>query len=265
MTIETLATSPNVEKELLISKIENKLHQSANALNYKDRYVELIMKGVRLIAYNNTRKSDDTTNNNIESNKPSKTELINKIAQKVELIANAYSKKSNDRSEVIIDLQKVLNKAATKKHKELHAKHDQMKTYTNLISQGFAQVMAKIKEARRMELQFVKKKKLSNNDEHSNNKRKAYGQHKQALEQINPSTARPSGHVNDLREMKCHDIKNHICKDIKSLDVLQCPADNTEISVEKLCDGMMDCSDSSDERNCTGRGKLDIRGNKKTM
>lgn len=284
LTSQSLLNGTPDEKEEMLKSIKTKLLKSAVALGANgDKYVELIMRGIKLMADNkitlikpkdkkvsegfarirNSNKEEltETTDNN----NPAK-EMASKILALIQKnFGRARSPK--ERKQILENIKQRVMERAKQKHDLIHNKHDEIKAYTDLVSRGMELMMDEItQKKRRMIMEIVNNKALTNQDEE--NIEDEYKQLQQRTNflghgdvqksQLETGNEKPTSQATDYPTLttpfSCEGVLTETCTEIKSLNEFVCDK-GVRFPLHKLCDGVSDCFDGSDERSCFFEGR----------
>ncbi|KAJ0177939.1 hypothetical protein K1T71_006812 [Dendrolimus kikuchii] len=258
ITMDYVVNASLEEKPNILKMIEEKLNKSAISLGAEGhKYVKLLMHGVKLIAYNNTKfaNSDTLPEHNTEStsilrslnetdisqdnSKTGKDQIIIDIANKIESLAKVYLKAAKTpakRKQAIETIKKKVLDSANKKHILIHNKHNEIKHYSDLIAQGLDLMMERSmrNEARRMEIEFHVNKDVD------------------LTSKFNDQASSISNKVDD--EGDCTIITEKTCSQLTTLGSFTCLRVDKSLPLEKLCNDVSDCPDQSDEKYCITQG-----------
>lgn len=290
ISLNTFSNKNPAEKVILLKRIEEKLNKSARQLGvHGEKYVNLIMKGVKAKAFESNQSSNNkqaTGNNQFAENSgvgvnialrtgperppattntksDSKSDLVQNIANKIELLAGGYlnkAKTERDREKILENIKSTIVKSADRKH----AMTDQIKAYVGLVSKGIEIVMER-DSIKRRRMEFVSTNNINFNKD-------AQDRVPDVIDPIKPDSL----HNNDLTKPNSVFLKidnnttlepefscdrktlEETCQKIKMLKTLRCLSDNREFNLIQLCDGVADCLDFSDENDCGHQGKARI-------
>ncbi|XP_028168208.1 uncharacterized protein LOC114358438 [Ostrinia furnacalis] len=282
LTSTSLQTGTPNEKNEILKSIETKLKKSSEALGSKaSKYVALIMKGLQVMSSNNTTSSPKPNGEviaNLRNDHKSEpieqatnSDLVKKIASKIFKLAEKHfrrAKTDEDKQKIIENIRQKVMETAKQKHNLIHTKHDEIKTYTDLITRGMELMMDKINQKkRRMIMEFVNSKVPTDQDNEKNIEREYnqlddpsnnidYGPlENEKLDLSKNNGFKPTAVpylINPAltTTFSCEHIFSQTCIEIKSLNGFTCADNGITLPLDKLCNGVSDCSDGSDERNC---------------
>lgn len=216
------------EREKMMDKIELKLKKSAESLDYKSgKYVALIMEGIKSIT------SENILTNNVDDIFTSGSEDQDKT-------------ESNEKQKIKDALERAMIRTMKKKAE------------INKVKQN----NSKKNEARRMEFEFidtisvnkVPKDHEDENAELKNNEplNEFNNRNGNGIEYVFKDSSNKIDFKNVTFKSPCYVKNNKTCLKIKALRTIKC--NSKEISIEKLCNGIKDCFDYSDERDCAMQG-----------
>ncbi|XP_046967315.1 uncharacterized protein LOC124535231 [Vanessa cardui] len=229
---EIQAHSSDGEKYRLLKNIEKKLQKAAQHLGRKgQKHVDLIMQGIKLKAFNSLR--DATTNNyegTLNKEKTSSTDkLVNTknidiLGTKINLLIEneLEGKTAHNKHTLLENIKERLLEAVDEKKKEIQESNNDHGIDSNLT--------------RRVDL--TESQSYFNDD------------------MIDLAIHDDLGEVNNTSfksvtiSPMCQDIFDRTCSKIKSMSSLKCLYDDMIVPLHKLCNGIFDCPDSSDEKYC---------------
>lgn len=260
MTLKSISEATASEKDKILKNIEEKVKMSASTMGVDgQKYVKIIMHGVKLVAFNHTnetKKESTTTEHEIliasahneseqifeNDEQKTKEQAIISIAAKIEKLANKYlneAKTKKDRIHIIENIRNKVIDTANRRRMMIHNKHDDIKSFSNLIAKGVDLMMKR---------NFENETNLEYSDKVAKTK------NRRRTESNNANMAVHSDHTFD--RLDCNFEIERTCADLKSLNKFTCIYDNKVFPLEKLCDGIIDCLDRSDEQNCVDQGAI---------
>ncbi|CAH1635806.1 unnamed protein product [Spodoptera littoralis] len=285
LTINALSKAPHEKKEDILNKIENKLRKSAKSMGPDaEKYIKYIMEEFRRKTFNKNKNHDKTASEIIRKSvhvrtkevptlrigidKEGKKEVIKEIASKIEFLAKSYlkdAKTPEGKKQVLEKIKKRIMDSAMQKHIMLHNRHDELKTYSNLIARGLDLSIQKLLgqeiDGRRMVIKSLKdiNEPTTENQKRETKKEDPVNDVESNIEEINKYKKLISHSLNDTSiDPRCNDIIEDTCLSIQSFNKYSCD-DHKSIPIVYLCNGVVDCLDKSDENNCTAKAMEKIR------
>ncbi|XP_064072636.1 uncharacterized protein LOC113393123 [Vanessa tameamea] len=232
--------SSDDEKYQLLRNMEKKLQKAAQHLGSKGKnHVELIMQGIKLKTFDSLR---ETTTNNYERtlnkekilsiSKLVNTKNIDILATKINLlIENELEglKTAHNKHTLLEDIKERVLETVNEKQKGIRESNNDHRIDSNLT--------------RRVDLRGSGEAEVKS---YSNGEKKdiAHAIHDNLREDGN--TFFKSVTTSPM----CQDISDRTCLQIKSMSSLKCLYDDIIVPLHKLCNGIYDCPDSSDEKYC---------------
>ncbi|XP_059058500.1 uncharacterized protein LOC131851958 [Achroia grisella] len=269
-TLKSLPETSYDDKIKILKKLESKLQKTGDSLGTRgDKYIRLIMQGIKTIFLNNTKKENNSNisnwevarkNNDQNTEINSKGKIIKDIVYRIESLArktleNAIS--IDDKRKIIEEMSEKITDLAEKKHIMVHDKHGNIKTFNDLIIQGVKLMMEKTlaNNSRRMHIDFVNSYNVDSKKSISSEiiTKKNYLNDDSSTTTLNSGTNQYLN-SNDLNNsLSCEQEVDKACSKVKTINQLKCAIEDNFITVDKLCNGVFDCGDRSDEYNCVAQ------------
>ncbi|XP_072949800.1 uncharacterized protein [Epargyreus clarus] len=224
---QTFSNATYNDKLEMLRKVEEKLSKAAKSLGKKgERYVKLIMKGIKARAFEdiNSKIEPDTqadipaqadSNDNIRKFEENGTIFDDQLFMEVAM------KTAND-TEINLDRDsRILHHA-----EELKGYNENLNKQVNVESKN---------QLRRTNVNIE-----GSNAIHNSNNISQEMTTEGIIQSFTPS-------------YECESHLDRTCRNTKQMRLLKCHFSDTEIPIEKLCDGAVDCLDRTDEKFCTSQ------------
>ncbi|KAG6444995.1 hypothetical protein O3G_MSEX003701 [Manduca sexta] len=258
ITLKSLSNKTQEEQSLVLGNIEYKLKRSAIGAGTEGRkYVKFLMHGIKLVASNisiqmNSKKLSPDNITHLRTNESwttesvideinAKKQAINNIAAKIEKLAQKYLKDANtpESKQAVVDtIRRKVMDAANKRHMMIHNKHKEIKSYSNIIAEGI-DLMIKKNEAKNT-------RRIGYEDD---DKKYNKGVRLKIMHAPLSSTI-PQQILKKPTQFDCEEFVDEMCESTKLLQTFSCPYESNTLPLEKLCNGIFDCYDKTDERDC---------------
>lgn len=241
----TLTLANDDEKAKILRDLEEKL-ESTNYAELPDRnvYAKMVMEGIKTMVLNN---ENDICNRNISDidinmilkehnisnfrrSSGKKKEMLKTISGKIEsLVKKALDNKTTveDKDRAISNVKGHLMKQYSQSHSLKN--ESESNKMMGLILEGV--------EVMRLKYENNHNRRLESNDN------------------IDDSNVGTTPNLALTLEDTCDAVSTKTCTSLKALDQHVCTYDDTVISVQKICDGIVDCPDASDEKDCIKQGR----------
>ncbi|CAH0674112.1 unnamed protein product [Spodoptera exigua] len=284
LTLGALSKVSDKKKEAILNKIENKFIKSAKSMGLdSDKYVKFILEEFKRKAFEPNKddkknaselirksvmiRTKEAPSLRINIDSKTKEEVIRDIANKIESLARRFIKDAKTvegKKQVLEKIKKRIIDSAKQNHIRIHSQHNELKTYNSLIEKGLELSIQNMLEqetvGRRTDTQVLNKMdepimaKYKRKDEEVD----AFNDVELSIEEINRYKKLISHTLNDTSiDPRCDAVIKDTCLNIQSFGKISC--DNKMISIVHLCDGVSDCMDISDEKNCTAQAMDKVR------
>ncbi|RVE54572.1 hypothetical protein evm_000693 [Chilo suppressalis] len=257
--------NPN-EKEETLHKIENKLKVSAKRFGSKaDKYVHIVMHGLKALMSLDSRKQFEfqplaqkqnkvKSDNNTKISHKASEKAVAQIAGKIFDILSKHTKNAKSMEEKIATIEQIRKKIlqVAQEHSEINSNHNESKIYADLITRGMKQMLVKLAENKRTGLESGDKSNIKADKKNVPDIKEQYAKSVHLYAKIDELNTKTTMAYNlgfaSTPFRSCESTVIETCKDIEDLVRYQCSGDI--LPLRKLCNGVIDCIDRSDEENC---------------
>lgn len=196
-------------------------------------------------------KKEDSKNTNVtnDADEDRKFEALKK--EIIESIMNKTSalviKLTKSRYPSDVEKERVLEIIKAKVLKKVSPLSDRYKLWTDVITKGVDATFLKI----RLQKGYHKNEsRVYRRNDNSETKLQDTEKEPVVIATFDPLAKRP----NSSPHIPCSVLIRKACTNINDLNSLPCENGNRSVTMEKLCDGIYDCDDGSDEMKCSDKG-----------
>lgn len=245
--LNIISKAPNEEKPKILSQLEQKLQLAATQSFGDDgrKYVDIIMEGIKtkaLPAMNN--KNDRNFRETAEDSNESEERIVkDHLAQKVTDKIDSFAKHYLNQLHTIDEKRAFLENVRKRMLEVARVKKIALRTadnidYNEIITNSINEILKRhiFHNSRRTmsnaEYEEIVKQNASKNSLEDN-------KNKANFEEI---------------DTDCVVTIAMICSEVNYLNKITCPDKEKTFEVDNICDGIVDCSDRSDENHCREQG-----------
>lgn len=225
---QTFSNSTYNEKLEMLRKVQEKLSKAAKSLGKKgERYVQLIMKGIKARAFEELN---------------SKVAPSTQVDTPVKLESNVSVRKSEDNRTILNE--KLFLEVAMKSDNDTEVNLDQeshILDYAKEAKNYNQDINDQVDIALKGQLRRTNVNIDGNEVIHDSKNVSQETFTERLIQSFTPS-------------YECETHLEQTCRNTKQIRLLKCHFSDTEIPIEKLCDGIVDCVDRTDEKFCTSQG-----------
>lgn len=277
LTTNAFAKIPAKDKAKMLTKIRDKLMNASTFTGPNSKkHIDLVMEGVEMIAKGVTdveesrraasvklqnekriqgkSKKSRAVKRTYKKDKSTKNKLVRSIARKIETLTKVALYKAKTREEKQQIMENIKNRVieAGKKHKiMIHSQDDGMKPYSELVVEGVQLVLQnEFKNG-------TKKNSNADDDDAHTHKSRLIKETENENKVVEDSELRDSFNqlpvANKLDLCDCDCLIEKTCAKITALNTFTC-RNGSKIELVKMCDGIPNCIDESDEEKCAANG-----------
>lgn len=239
------------EKPKLLSRLEEKLRVVATQSfgNAAPKYIELIMQGVKLKVFNNTMDASESDKYDGEEY-TIKDHITKKITDQIEDFVKKYLLTVHSIEDKRIFLENVRKKILeTAQEKHLQELNGDIVSYNNIITNSFNEILKR-------SLVHYSRRNFNDVGRSQEKETQSFNHGFEHDEMGNKSIF--SNDIESINtDKECIVSTALVCSEVNTLSELRCTVGDKSdkiIQLKNICDGIVDCSNGSDETNCRDQG-----------